>query len=427
MRFKRVHTRVVLTILVGIVVFTSMPVTLAEPENCDGLPIGQPNDVTEIKNDLSTPELVLQYLAQHRRDVALVSYSVGEDGTIDQSDPVIGLNADVPLPLASTMKIVLLAAYARQIARGMMNPDELISLADWERNYLPGTDGNAHLNSVSDLGIVTDELGFATDPNKQITLHQMVQAMIHFSDNAAADWLIERLGNREINKTIVEAGMKNQEPILSPLGTFLSWNNHDQGELTSRKLYQLKQMTEDEYATEVRRLHDLFQDQVWRFAEFQWRLQDGPSRDRRLLSLAGEAFLPRGTARDFAKVMGRVLSGTFISPRVCEIMRSHLEWPMQQPHIPELFLAFGNKGGSFEGGILTDANFYRPRSGDFANKARVSVLFMHEMSFEPFDRLTQLGPSQGMQQIFEAKLALERSFAQMVRRILIQERDEDEP
>lgn len=410
-------------LLVCLLLLGAASPALAQRRGVDDATSVQTEEEAEASNDFSTPERLLQYLARHRRDVALVSYSLNPDGTVDTSDPVINVNGDEPMPLASTMKIVLLAAYAREAARGRLDPNLRITLADWERNYLPGTDGDAHVRALAALGLPADEYGFAQDPQARVSLEQMVRAMIEFSDNAAADWLIERLG-AAVGGTIADAGMRGQEPILSPLGIFLSWNNHEQGALSERRLSQLRRMSDEEYASEVRRLHDAFQQPAWRLAEFQWRLQDGPSRDRRLAGLAGEAFLPRGTARDYARMMGRVLTGTFISPEVCETMRRHLEWPMQSPAVSELFTAFGNKGGSFDGGVLTDADFYRPRAGDFADKPRVSVLFMHRLPSAVFDLLTHQGPSEAMQQVFDAKTAYERAFAETVLRTLTRQRAE---
>src|SRR6185503_11397051 len=74
----------------------------------------EPESVIRRAVDVSSPEKVLDYLRQHRRDVAFVSYSVKPDGSIDTRNPAVALNANEPMPLASTQKIVILAAYARE-------------------------------------------------------------------------------------------------------------------------------------------------------------------------------------------------------------------------------------------------------------------------------------------------------------------------
>jgi hypothetical protein len=138
-----------LPLLLGCVI--GLNALLPAPAAAQGGAGDLPEDAEESPVDLSTPEKMLNYLSRHRRDVALVSYSVRPDGTVDQDDPVVMHNADVPMPLASTMKVVLLAAYAREVARGRLNRSEEITLRDWERNYLPGTDGGAHAGALAAL------------------------------------------------------------------------------------------------------------------------------------------------------------------------------------------------------------------------------------------------------------------------------------
>src|SRR5262245_50034678 len=84
-----------------------------------------------------------------QRQHALEAIGVGA------SNAFVSLNPNVPMPLASTFKIVLLAAYAREVSHGRLNPNELVAISDWERNYLPGTDGGYHPSALSGLGIVS--------------------------------------------------------------------------------------------------------------------------------------------------------------------------------------------------------------------------------------------------------------------------------
>ena len=75
---------------------------------------------------LATPDQILGYLVAHRDDVSLVSYTVTPAGTPDPADPVLRVNAWRPMPLASTIKIVLLAAYAREVAAGRLAAGQAI-------------------------------------------------------------------------------------------------------------------------------------------------------------------------------------------------------------------------------------------------------------------------------------------------------------
>jgi hypothetical protein len=61
------------------------------------------------------------------------------------------------------------------------------------------------------------------------------------------------------------------------------------------------------------------------------------------------------------------------------------------PHagmILKAFLALGSKGGSLLG-VLTGATYYLPRHGEFSEQPRVVVLFMHEIPFAAWLRLSE--------------------------------------
>ena len=290
--------------------------------------------VTPSAEEVSSPEKMLDYIRHHPRDVAFVSYSVKADGSVDTRNPIVSLNANVPMPLASTQKIVLLAAYARERVFGRVSAGEQIPVSDWERNYLAGTDGGSHARALGALGIPSDEYGFARSPNLKVRMDQLVWAMIEFSDNAAPDWLFERIGPQTVLDTIAEGGMNDQEPFLSLVGLMLACGNHEIGPLTERRLRTLAHLPAEELAAEVQRWHDAFQDLSWRMAELQWLLQGGSSAiDRPLFARAEDEVMLKGTARDYAHVMSHVITGTFISPEVSRTMRSFLEWPMQFPNV----------------------------------------------------------------------------------------------
>lgn len=314
---------------------------------------------------LNTPEDVLDYLVRHHKDVALVSFSVAPDGSPDASDPIISVNAEQPMALASTIKIVVLAAYAREVAAGRLDPQEELPIRGWERFYLPGTDGGAHASALAALGILTDQDGFAEDPEAPVSWDRIAQAMIRSSDNAAADLLLSRIGEGAVRAALAEAGLSRHPQPLSILGLFLSWGNHDQGPLTTARLKRLKRMSPKAYAAEVRRLRDRYLDEGWRAAELLWRRQTGSTYQQQ--AAAAQALFPKGTARDYARVMVQVLQGSFLSSEVSDVMRWHLGWPMEIPGNAENYLNFADKGGALPG-VLTEAMYFTPRRGDFGGR-----------------------------------------------------------
>ncbi len=363
---------------------------------------------------LNTPEDVLDYLVQHRKDVALVSFTVAPDGSPDPADPVVLINADQPMVLASTIKIVVLAAYAREVAAGRLDPQAELPIREWERFYLPGTDGGAHADALASLGITTDQEGFARDPDTPVSWDRIAQAMIRSSDNAATDLLLAKLGERAVRATLSEAGLSRHPHPPSILGLFLSLGNHDQGPLTRSRLKRLSRMSPKAYAKEVQRLQNRYLDESWREAELLWR-QKNAGGSFTLEAQAAQALFPKGTARDYARVMVGVLHGNFLSPQVSEVMRWQLGWPMEIPGNAETFLNFGAKGGSLAG-VLTEAMYFTPKRGDFGGKPHVSVLFLRNLPSDTFDSLSDTFAHQ----LLLLDLGLNRSFAEQAEERLSQ-------
>jgi D-alanyl-D-alanine carboxypeptidase len=362
--------------------------------------------------ELKTPEQVLQYLDQHRQDMALASYSVQPDGTLDSADPVILFNPDQKMPLASTFKIVVLAAYAREVTAGRLDPDQEVGISEWERYYLPGTDGGTHPAVLESLGIPADSYGFATDRAATATLDTLANMMIKYSDNAATDYLMARVGRKTLRSVIEQGGLTGQDVPLPILGTFLTWYNHVDGLLTPARVRKIQKLASNarRYATQVDRLTAAYGNPKWRQAAIEFMLA------REEFSYGLEAAVANvsagGTVRDYARVMAGVVTGTFLSPEISALMRRHLEIPLPNEN---LFLSWGTKGGTLAG-LLTEANYFVPATGAFAGKPRVSVLFLRRIEPAPWE---QLRTGSGFT-FFNARLSSDQDFVRLARETLVQ-------
>ena len=148
--------------------------------------------------DLSTPDGWLSWISAHRDGFGLVL----DDGRGAR----LAHRPHAAQPLASSIKVVHLSAYATAVAEGRLDPAEQVRVGDWERYYLP-TDGGAHAAALGRLGIPTDPTGLhAADPEHRVALEQMVDAMIRFSDSAAPDFLRNRLGLPALHRAALEGG-----------------------------------------------------------------------------------------------------------------------------------------------------------------------------------------------------------------------------
>lgn len=366
--------------------------------------------------DISTPEAFLNYLSANRSNVAMASFSIKSNGTIDYREPIIAHNIDVKMPLESLGKVIHLAAYAKAVSTGEIQPNRIVTAREWENYYLPGTDGGAHAVALEDLGIPTDDFGFAVNPETPVTVEQMVRAMIRYSDNAVHDWLFANLSRRTFRDVIREGELDGQDFPTYFLGNDLSYENHEIGLSTLQNVQYLKSLSKREYVALVNNLTAKFQDLAYRQAEFEWRLANQADLGNPVALREGEATLSdKGTVRDYATMMAKVSTGRFISADVSATMRHFLEQTQALEAIgeAELYTVVGEKAGGSSGGFITDASYSIPRFGDYAGKRRITVLFQRFVDFDVLsEQFTTLIPFK-----FESKLARERAFAKQVRRV----------
>jgi hypothetical protein len=207
------------------------------------------HQVNDRKADLA------ETIRTHPDTTALVTYTFNEQGEPVEDGQALFYYADTPLILASTMKVAILAAYEYAVAQGEINPGEQVPVADLERYYLPKTDGNAHIQGLASLGIKTDALGFASDLSMKLSIDDIARIMIHYSGNAEADYLIERLGAEKVNSI---PGLDHQAPIRPILGTALAIMDHEGAFLEAGKLQALVRDVESGDFSSLDRLVDLY-------------------------------------------------------------------------------------------------------------------------------------------------------------------------
>ena len=280
-------------------------------------------------------EAILNVLAERPHDVSLVVYSL--------DDPEGGLyhNADVKRPLASTIKILVLAEYARRVEASALDPEELIPMDSVEAYFFYGTDGGAHAAAVTALR----EAGRLE--NDELTLSEITEAMIRFSDNGAADYLIVRFGREAMDALPERLGLHYADPPIPISGVFLNWDQpHIEGEDPS--IYPGQ--PDDRAWMFARRLRasENFSDDMGDWMEGMTARMSYDAQSAAALSF------PAGSAREYAGWMARVYRGELISEQVSTTMLGFLDWPMDNPGVQQGFDQLATKGGSLAG-ILTSA------------------------------------------------------------------------
>ena len=276
------------------------------------------------------------YVAAHRGDVALAI----DDGRGAR----VALRPDEQQPLASAAKVVHLAAYGRAVAEGRVRADEQIRVGEWERWYLPGSDGGAHPKALDRAGVANDGV-HALDPQRSVPLDTIVASMIQNSDNAAADLLRDRLGDQALTRAAADGGWAGAD-LPSFLGATLALVAP---ELTSAPVPRAQRAAAElalarRFATDPALRTELSARPLPPI-EVQQRWADETA---------------TGSANQLAVLHRAIATGAF-GPGA-DVARRHLEW--QKAALPGV-AGVGFKGGSLPG-VLTESFTVRREDGSTA-------------------------------------------------------------
>ena len=301
----------------------------------------------EIVPDAAQPALL--HLLAEPENVGLVAYRVG------QEEQGAYLNADVPMPLASVVKILNLVAYSEAVGNGQLDPLSVIELSELERYYLPGLDLGAHTRAVEEL----TENGRSYGQPPRILLDVVPEMMIRHSSNAAADYLHLRLGQETIENTAVAYGLSSQTAPCPFLGQFLSMANHTRDGNDYNVVQEFIERPED-YGEYAMLLTDAFSnDPDFQEQQISWR-----NRNRRPNGATQRLFIhnlsPQGSAQDYANLMARIALNGLNNEESSYFARRYLEWPMEFETNQELFQNLGYKNGSLPGVLTTAYYAYLP-------------------------------------------------------------------
>jgi D-alanyl-D-alanine carboxypeptidase len=298
---------------------------------------------------------VLEYIAEHQETTGIAC--------IPLNDPEAGvyLNPDAKFPLASTVKLVVLAEYARQVTEGVLDPEERVEVDDVARYYLPNTDGGAHPLFLSNVRV----------EDGTIALKEVVEGMIRFSSNAATDYLVARLGAENFPPLYAQLGLENTDLPTNLLGLFLAFENHETG---------VADLDSPSIADEIERLSDLYlNDEAWREAEIDKLLNGELIADLDEQIAFFHRYGAQGSPEEFARLMAQLYTGDLISEDVSALMLDVLDWPMDFESNRARFDLLATKGGTMPL-ILTSAWIGKPLEGEPIALA----IFYRDMPLETF-------------------------------------------
>jgi beta-lactamase class A len=270
----------------------------------------------------------------------------------------VTLRADEQQPLASAVKVVHLAAYGRAVAEGWIHPGDPIRIRDWERWYLPRTDAGAHPRALDRAGIPNDGMR-ALDPQGTVPLDTIVASMIQVSDNSAADFLRDLLGDEALIRAAADGGWTNVD-LPSFLGETLG--------LLAPELLPVSALRTQRAPAALALARRFTTDPAFR-AELSARRLPPLEVQQRWADTTGT-----GSANQLAALHWAISSGAF-GPGA-DIARRHLEW--QKVLLPRV-IGVGSKGGSLPG-VLTEALTVRREDGSIAT----GILLVRRMSLADY-------------------------------------------
>ncbi len=310
-----------------------------------------------IKNEFKEddPEFVLQ-LIKEQADSKNIALSI-----MHNEKQMANVNSDEPLPLASTMKIIIAIEYAQQAAEGTINPEETVSLQELEKYYIPKTDGGAHQAWIDSLTSL-----------EQVTMSEVANGMITFSSNANTDFLINLLGLDHINDVLIQTELSDHE-LIYPIGAgmFLPKTIMEERNLSEKEaLKVLKDMPLDDYRAKA---NEIFK---------SWNEMPPTSEEKKELASAFDMKfqkvwsdrLTRATTSDYVSLMEKLNGKQYFSRETHTFLDPVMEGLMQNPQNREWLKHAGQKGGS-TAFVLTKAMYAEDKKG---NRTEL-VLFANDL------------------------------------------------
>ena len=269
----------------------------------------------------SNPNYVLKHLEKNPENSALYV-------SVDNNEK-IAYKADTPRPLASVAKIIIALEYAYQIENGDISEDETVPLSSLEAFYIEDTDGGAHeawLEEMKEEDNIHEE---------SVRLHDVASGMITYSSNANADFLIDLLGEENINQRMEELELEH-DPIVPFTGSLAAFSVYKQESEDREK--ELQNMSDKKYRElAFDTLQDMKQEDIDLSPVSEVSLSEQRIWSDRLAN---------APATSYGKLLNDIANEN-LPDNVTSTVQELLEWPMEKvEENKDYYKVVGSKGGS---------------------------------------------------------------------------------
>ena len=349
------------------------------------------NEGSREAGTIRSPDDLVTYLTEHPAKVSLVVRDATGEGEARTS-----VRAGVARPAHRLSQLLLIAEAERQMQAGMLDSTAQVSLDAVGRFALPGVTSQAHDRAVDSLraaGLVSEGA---------VPLAAVVRGIETFTDAAAADWLMMRLGRETVFSLPESYGLAGAAAPRPATGLYLAWREARDDALSrgaSPDSAHAIAMEELSGAAEVAgRAFDLTErlqsDSAYR-SDVRAPLEDGVTeltfRQQRDLARVGH---PRVAADSFAAVMASLVRGDLASKGVAARLARQIEQQVQPDSLGQAprVSAVGSLAGAYPG-MLHFAGYAR-HTGEGPD--RVVVMVMEDLPLAVFYHLAQTGIDKGL-------------------------------
>ncbi|MEM8601533.1 MAG: hypothetical protein AAGF99_16585, partial [Bacteroidota bacterium] len=341
--------------------------------------------------NLTSPDSLLAYMLRHPEQASLVVFDT------DAPESGLFVEADTERPVAGLPATLLAASYARDVADGQLDPEEVVPYADIEVFALPAIEGDRHRDTLARMGLadtlIAQEGGErpqeVVSVRTRMPLERVVEAAVRYGDRPSTDYLTLLFDRRAVANL---AGGYDVDPPVPTSGLYLGWTPTHRGATAQQRLDGFLSLTRVQQADTAFAVAERLRDDQPYSARERERLRfESLGMTVEQQREAARASFPRGTARDYAAMLAEIAAGTFVSDTVAAAMHEVLGNPVAlfEAVVPDAEVR--GKAGGFTGLYSIGAYARRPDG-----TARVAVLLMQDLPTAVFIEAGRQALDQGL-------------------------------
>lgn len=257
------------------------------------------------------------FVGEHPEWVSITSYNV------NYPDSGIYFQEKIPRALGATTNLFLLMEYERQVAEGLLDPAETVTLDEIKVFALPEISQNNHQKLVDEF------------EDRTATLDDAVEAMLQNSDLVAADYLWFKLGEQNIRALIDTLNMPESSLPLPFSGMYTRINPslNDTSDLDDIDFSSFAAEA-IQSATKLKNDPDFNQEVKNQFEDDRLSITFMEERD-------ALNYFPQATTRQLADLMAQLLRDEVLTDQISEQIKQKLRWPMGSEPIARSFEDYG--------------------------------------------------------------------------------------